>query len=153
MTSPHGVLVLLVVLASAALGHVARVRLVEVGVTDLLASGLAAARVHAHQRVSPQQFTRQIRGPYLRCHPRRLDAAFQNYDDFEVLGEQLFEGEVPERTARVDVVHDADGPGEEDELVVVLRLGPDLHVVLVERDFFAFFCHCLLHEHGVKTCP
>ena len=67
---------------------------------------------------------------YLRGGAGGLAARLQYHDNLESGHEQRLGRQVPERAGVVDVVHDLDGPGEEEEVVV--GLGGDAQVVLTQ---------------------
>ena len=67
---------------------------------------------------------------YLRGGAGGLAARLQYHDDLESGHEQRLGRQVPQRAGVVDVVHDLDGPGEEEEVVV--GLSGDAQVVLTQ---------------------
>ena len=75
---------------------------------------------------------------YLGDHASQLDGSLEYDDDFEVFAVQLIGRQIPQRTGRVDAVHDGHRPRQEDVAIVVSRLRLEGQRKLTERDKFSF---------------
>ncbi len=69
---------------------------------------------HRLEPMAPEDLTRQVGGPGLEVHARRLNAALHNNCDLKLLLGQLGRGQIEEGRILVDDVDDLQGPDEED---------------------------------------
>ena len=128
-------------------------RLVELGVVDHAQSVTLLDRDQRSEPLVPADLVRNVGCPDLDQRSGSLDGSLEDDDDFEVLGQHLFRGHLPEGTEGVDLVGDRDGPEEEDETVRVARLGLDTQRILTERDRLALGRLPVLHKQGPYRRP
>ena len=122
---------------------------VEAGKVDLVLAVLLLEGDQALEAVPPQHFTGQVGAPRLRSHARALHDPLQYHDQLELLPVKVLGRQLPEGAVLVDLVHDDDGPDQEQAVPPFIEA--QVHVELVEGQHVALLGNLLLDEHGADV--
>ena len=121
----------------------------EPGKVDLVLAVLLLKGDQALEAVAPQHFTGQVRAPRLCSHARALHDSLQHHDQLELLPVKVLGRQLPEGAVLVDLVHDDDGPDQEQAIPPFVEA--QVHVELVEGQHVALLRDLLLDEHGTDV--